>query len=225
MTPQENTIPLGFCHCGCGQMTRIAKRNCTHSGWVKGIPALFVHGHNPVKHRIDTNTLGTFKIDDKQCRLIALTNGFFAIVDSEDYKELMRFRWSAKWNSHVRGYYAVRTAKIGGKSVEVAMHRHILGLQHGDNVGGDHKDPMRTLDNRRDNLRIANKTEQSQNRRKFVSNSTGYKGVTRDRKGFLARISVDGKRLILGRRSTAEAAYMELYVPAAMLYFKEFAQV
>lgn len=40
------TIPYGYCHCGCGQKTKIAKRSDTAIGWVKGEPIRFILNHH-----------------------------------------------------------------------------------------------------------------------------------------------------------------------------------
>jgi len=39
-------IPYGYCQCGCGQKTKIAKEDRKRRGWVKGEPIKFIHGHN-----------------------------------------------------------------------------------------------------------------------------------------------------------------------------------
>jgi hypothetical protein len=44
-------IPYGYCHCGCGQKTRIATYTHRTIGYVKGHPMRFVHGHNAAKYR------------------------------------------------------------------------------------------------------------------------------------------------------------------------------
>lgn len=38
-------IPYGYCHCGCGQKTKIASRTHTRYGWIKGQPMRFVVRH------------------------------------------------------------------------------------------------------------------------------------------------------------------------------------
>lgn len=38
-------IPYGYCHCGCGQKTKLAPRNKTDKGWIKGEPMRFIAGH------------------------------------------------------------------------------------------------------------------------------------------------------------------------------------
>lgn len=50
-TTQE--IPYGFCHCGCGQETKIAPYSRKECGWTIGEPIRFVRGHNAVKNPID----------------------------------------------------------------------------------------------------------------------------------------------------------------------------
>lgn len=41
-----DTIPYGYCHCGCGQRTSIAKRNRLSEGIRKGEPMPYARGHN-----------------------------------------------------------------------------------------------------------------------------------------------------------------------------------
>jgi hypothetical protein len=108
------------------------------------------------------------------------------------------------------------------------MHRQILGLEKDDPRQGDHKEPRNTLDNRRKNLRIApSQSENNYNQRKHSNNTSGYKGVTYhiQTKAWMAQIQVNGKYIYLGYRDTAEAAWRELYVPAALKYHGEFARV
>lgn len=44
------SIPYGYCHCGCGQYTRIAKTTRRQDGWRCGVPVRYKHGHNRTKH-------------------------------------------------------------------------------------------------------------------------------------------------------------------------------
>lgn len=45
--PDRNTteIPYGFCHCGCGQKTKLASRSCSKDKMVKGEPLRYIFGH------------------------------------------------------------------------------------------------------------------------------------------------------------------------------------
>lgn len=38
-------VPFGYCHCGCGKKTNIAKSTAAHWGFVKGQPHKFLCGH------------------------------------------------------------------------------------------------------------------------------------------------------------------------------------
>jgi hypothetical protein len=43
---EKEEIPYGFCHCGCGGKSTIAKQSLTKLGWVKGEPKKFIRGHS-----------------------------------------------------------------------------------------------------------------------------------------------------------------------------------
>lgn len=45
-------IPMGFCQCGCGQSTELAKKTRKKHGLIKGQPLHFIHGHNGVKPNV-----------------------------------------------------------------------------------------------------------------------------------------------------------------------------
>jgi len=49
-----NEIPYGYCHCGCGQKTRIAPYSRKECGWIIGQPIKFIRGHNVPKNSIAT---------------------------------------------------------------------------------------------------------------------------------------------------------------------------
>lgn len=38
-------IAYGYCHCGCGDKTSLAKQTSKEKGWVKGEPLKFINGH------------------------------------------------------------------------------------------------------------------------------------------------------------------------------------
>lgn len=45
--PPANSTPSGFCECGCGQRTKIAKQTRSKFGEYNGYPQRFIHGHHP----------------------------------------------------------------------------------------------------------------------------------------------------------------------------------
>ena len=61
MSDPNDTIPYGFCHCGCGEKTRIAPRTQSSRGWSKGEPVRFAYGHHArslVPPHVVDNTTG-----------------------------------------------------------------------------------------------------------------------------------------------------------------------
>ena len=136
-------------------------------------------------------------------RVIALTQGKFAIVDSEDYGRVNKYKWSAFRKSYT--YYAFR--RKNGKVI--CMHREIMGAEGGLVV--DHID-HNGLNNRRGNLRVCSMRENSRNRRPGKKKASIYKGVIRSKRDnmWTARIKYDGKRIYLGtfeREIDAAKAY------------------
>jgi hypothetical protein len=45
MHPNDNTVPFGFCECGCGERTKIARHTYRERGHIKGQPVRFIKGH------------------------------------------------------------------------------------------------------------------------------------------------------------------------------------
>jgi hypothetical protein len=84
-----------------------------------------------------------------------------------------------------------------------------------DHVNGD------TLDNRRENLRVATHAENSQNKRKI---SKGFKGVYERRGHWIASIAACGTRVRLGSFATPEEAAMA-YDDGARKWHGPFARV
>ena len=156
---------------------------------------------------------------------ITLTQGKVAIVDAADFEWLNQWKWYAKRTPSMKSFYAGRTlAKVDGhQGKNILMHRVILGLKTGDPRQGDHVN-HNTLDNRDENLRIATSSQNLMNRGLFSSNTSGFKGVSRNTKGWRAKIQVDGKALYLGTRDTPRQAF-ELYCAAAEKFHGEFARV
>jgi hypothetical protein len=109
-------------------------------------------------------------------REIPLTKGYAALVSDEDYAELSRHKW------HVSGGkkpYAVRI--INGRQ-RVYMHRYLLGDPEGFLV--DHIDGN-SLNNQRENLRLATHEQNSCNRTLKPKDSrigrVTFRGVTEQR--------------------------------------------
>lgn len=117
---------------------------------------------------------------------------------------------------HSTGYFKVCLCR-GGKTINGPVHRLVgeafLGLTADRQV--DHIDGDRT-NNRLENLRLAT---HSQNRRNSRSRSScGMKGVSRHRKRWSAKITIDGKLKHLGIYDTPEEAHAAYCAAAKELH-------
>lgn len=105
---------------------------------------------------------------------IQLTRGMMALVDDADFERLNQY----KWYCHSSGYAARDLWKKGTNTkTAVFMHREILGLVKGDGKIGDHRNLIKT-DNQRDNLRACTNAENGLNRGPQSNNKSGFKGVS-----------------------------------------------
>lgn len=148
-------------------------------------------------------------------KYIPLTRGKFAIVDDEDFKRISRYKWSCN------GIYAARHAFIKNRWITLRMHRFILKAPKNRQV--DHKNGD-GLDNRRINIRLCTSKENSRNRNKQINNISGYNGVHWNKKKWISRIQINGKRIYLGCFiSKKEAA--KKYDSMAKKYFGKFARL
>jgi hypothetical protein len=153
---------------------------------------------------------------------ITLTKSLSAIVDDEDFETLSVFSWYA--HNGNGAIYAVRNSRTWNSGVRhtIRMHRVIVGAAPGevvDHINGN------TLDNRRANLRRCTHTGNSINRKLGKNNSSGYRGVSHDRRygTWRASIRADRKQISLGCFATPEEAAMA-YDRAAAVFHGAFAR-
>lgn len=151
---------------------------------------------------------------------ILLSKGQKALVDDADFERFGGLKWYAKANR--KSFYAYRSQIINGKHVRFALHRVILDAPPDmvvDHVNGN------TLDNRRENLRLAHYYQNSQNQRtRAIYRSSEFKGVSKFRTKWAAQIALRGVCVKLGNFSTAMDA-ARAYDNAAQLLFGEFAHL
>ena len=130
-------------------------------------------------------------------KTIPLTQGFVCIVDDADYEWINARKWKASPEGPTC-VYANRTVHgPNGRSSQERMHRIIAGAKEGelvDHINGD------TLDNRRSNLRIADASHNSCNRKSVRGSSSSFKGITWHRgvRKWQAAIKAHGRQHYLG---------------------------
>lgn len=149
-------------------------------------------------------------------KTIHLTRGMVTIVDDRDFYELSVFKWRALTGDNpTKRWYAARGVN------SVLMHREITRAKHGEYV--DHIDGN-SLNNQTSNLRICNCSQNTANAKLSLSNTSGFKGVSFDKKlkKWRADIRCEGRTHFLGSSAEPEVA-AKLYDNGAILYFGLFA--
>lgn len=140
--------------------------------------------------------------------LIPLTQGKWAVIDSDDVPLVLGPPWQA-YQPSIREdrFYASARPPGPRTTLRRKMHRVIMGLERGDPRTVDHVNGD-GLDNRRSNLRVASTSQNLMNRGRQANNhSSAYKGVTRTASGkWEAAIQVNGRRWRRNFESEVEAA-------------------
>lgn len=73
MSNSDSTVPHGYCHCGCGQQTKLATQTRRSKGHVKGEPMQYLLGHGARYARrmepepLDQRIKRLVSIDDNGC--------------------------------------------------------------------------------------------------------------------------------------------------------------
>jgi len=160
-------------------------------------------------------------IDDFGNGHIPLTRGHETLVSAHKFHLLSQFNWFANRNPDSGRWDARRNVRLpNGKQKVQLMARFIMGVTDSA-IEVDHAN-RNTLDNRTENLRIATHRQNVCNVGLRATSTSGRIGVTRHQGGWVARISVNSKRLHIGCFATREAAALA-YNEAALKYHGEFA--
>lgn len=146
-------------------------------------------------------------------RHIVLVSGEKCLVDEEDFERLSQYRWRIT-DGYARSY-------INRK--HVMMHRLLIDVPKGKEV--DHINGNR-LDNRKSNLRLVSRSQNSANKPAPGHNTSGYKGVSyrKDTGKYVAYINCMGKRERLGNFNNPEDA-AKAYNEAAVRLYGEYAKL
>ena len=126
---------------------------------------------------------------------IALTRGFFAVVDNDDCERLSRIK-----------FYAHGKSRIYARSLTHGfLHHHILCKMPGlvvDHIDGD------SLNNCRANLRYLTTSQNKFNAGAYrrPDQTSAYRGVAKRKTGWMARITVNQKTVSLGTFKTETEA-------------------
>lgn len=150
---------------------------------------------------------------------IKLTNGLECIVDVADFHALNAHSWMAIVPAPGR-VYAGRFVTNQKKRELILLHRLLTPCCQSFEV--DHRNGN-TLDNRRQNLRVATKSQNQANRGIPKNNTSGFKGVHFDGSKYRAKVVCNKQVHRLGHFDTAEQAAIA-YDQKAIELFGEFAK-
>lgn len=137
------------------------------------------------------------------------------LVDDGDVNLVQSYRWGpyhGQYTTYLQAWDSERRA-------EILLHRLLMGFPSGTVDHINHNG----LDNRRQNLRVASRSQNAANQRRRPNTKSGYKGVgLLYDKYYVARIKRDGKVSYLGCFESGEDA-ARAYDAAAKEIFGEFA--
>ena len=146
--------------------------------------------------------------------------GNWAFVSDEDYVLVMKYRWVASLDPKSKKIYG-RTESLP----RTRMHVLIMNTKGNNSIVVDHIDGD-SLNNQRENLRIATITQNNQNVAKRKNASSKYKGViwSKQHNKWRVRITLNKKTISFGLYDSEEEA-AKVYDLRAKEYFKEFARL
>lgn len=145
-----------------------------------------------------------------------------AFIDNEDFTLVSKFKWSVSVCPNNKNKFYTQS-RIKGQGKTISIHRLVMKAKKGETV--DHIDGN-PLNNTRSNLRLCSQSNNSKNQNLRVTNTTGFKGVSKHkyRKKYSVTITVNYKCISGGyfkRKIDAAKRYNEL----ALQYHGEFAKL
>ena len=196
-----------LCRCDCGneiivRMTYLKTGHTQSCGCYKNDMSYATH-----------KRYNRFVIDGDDC-ICYLLDGRKFICDKDDHDKIKETYWNIN-----RYGYVVTAKPVNGS---IFLHRLLLNCESGEFV--DHIDGDK-LNNRKRNLRICTKSQNSQNRHTTPYNKCGKVGVTyrKNKNKYEAYIMVDGKNKYLGIFDDVDDA-INARIDAERKYYGEFAE-
>lgn len=150
--------------------------------------------------------------------LVPLTKGQHAIIEIADIPLIENFSWMARFDPKLGVFYA---NSYSHRRMSI-LHRVILGAPSDKEV--DHKNGE-PLDNRRSNLRLSTRHQNSMNHKINKNNTSGFKGVSwhSQARKWRAYIALNYRQIGLGLFNCPKEAHAA-YMAAAQKHCGEFAR-
>jgi len=108
---------------------------------------------------------------------LPLNKGQFTIIDKEDFERVNKYKWYAQYDHDSRNYYAIRIEKGTRYYLAYLILNKIPDVTTGLTIDHINRNP---LDNRKENLRVINQSQQNINQRIRRTNKSGKIGVRFD---------------------------------------------
>lgn len=148
-------------------------------------------------------------------------------VDDEDFEGLSRYNWRTLSGRSMNIYtwrHSTKQERSKGYPQNVIMHRQILGVILKPDVEVDHRDGN-GLNNMKENLRVATRSQNNMNRISRSGTTSIYKGVSwnREKSKWEAYIRYESKQYKLGYFNDERDAALA-YNNKAKELFGEFAR-
>lgn len=203
-------VPQWNCLCSCGK--NIVKSSNYLNSKTNKYPKSCGHIAEEIRHMTKNGKTNRYEFYDDVGIGYTYDNQMF-IFDKEDYDKIKMYCWRISPKG-----YVVANAK-NGTNKTIWLHRIVMGVTD-PNIYVDHKD-WNTFYNRKENLRIATKSENNMNIHRKSNNTSGYTGVTMNNSGnWLARISKNGIRYNLGTYKSFKQA-VDVRHKAELLFHNE----
>lgn len=154
---------------------------------------------------------------------IVLSGGkLVTLVDADSYESLIQWNWCFDERYVYRRHHLRMEGK---KQIHQKIYLHKLVNNTPEGLDTDHINGNK-LDNRRCNLRVATRSQNSANRKKNPKHTSKYKGVHwhNHTKKWKAEIKINGKKKYLGVFISEEDA-AAAYDTAARELFSEYSKV
>ena len=177
-----NRYPKWICKCECGKYKSVFQSSLK-SGQQKSCGC---------KHFTACKKYNTYSIENSFVKVKMTNCKETMICDFEDWEKFKNFCWS-------KGNTGYAEARVDGKTT--LFHHLVIECEKG--MVRDHINRNK-LDNRKENLRIVTYSENNLNT--SCRNKTGYRGISKNGKGFSASITVNGIKKHIGTYKTIEEA-------------------
>ena len=216
IAPKGRHYDRWWCKCECGNELAVVGYHLKEKNKIKSCGCYTTQRIREVQKEYNEYDMGSYEYG------VGYANkGEEFWFDKEDYELIKNYCWS--YNNYG---YLVAWDQITKKKID--FHRLVMGVLENDNTHiVDHKiHPNRRepkVDNRKSNLRVVTYNENAKNHQRYSNNTSGVSGVTynKEHNQWIARISVNGKRIFLGYFNKKEDAINARY-DAEIKYYGEY---